>query len=108
MKFNLGSIMKMKEEMERMQAQLAEKTVSGNAGGGMVTAVVNGRQQLLSIEIAPEVWEDLRQEGDVAMLQDLVTAAVNDALARAQEMLKEEMSKFAGGFDLSSLTGLFG
>ncbi|RME05316.1 MAG: YbaB/EbfC family nucleoid-associated protein [Deltaproteobacteria bacterium] len=108
MKFNLGSIMKMKEEMERMQAQLAEKTVSGNAGGGMVTAVVNGRQQLLSIEIAPEVWEDLRREGDVTMLQDLITAAVNDALTRAQEMLKEEMSNFAGGFNLSSLTGLFG
>ncbi len=96
----LGDIMKqaqkMKAEMERIQAEAAAKTVEGSAGGGMVTAVANGKGELLSTKIDPEV---LRSE-DLEMLQDLVTAAVNDALRKARELLGQEMAKIAGGLGL--------
>ncbi len=95
-----GDIMKqaqkMKAEMDRIQAEVAAKTVEGSAGGGMVTVVANGKGELLSTKIDPEV---LRTE-DGEMLQDLVTAAVNDALRKARELLGQEMAKIAGGLGL--------
>jgi DNA-binding YbaB/EbfC family protein len=95
-----GDIMKqaqkMKAEMDRIQAEAATKTVEGSAGGGMVIVVANGKGELLSTRIEPEV---LRNE-DVEMLQDLVTAAVNDALRKTRELLSQEMAKLAGGLGL--------
>ena len=80
---------KLQSRMLKMQEELAEKTVESSAGGGMVKVVANGRQQIVSIQIENEVVDP----DDVEMLQDLVLAAVNDALAKAQEMASSEMSK---------------
>jgi DNA-binding YbaB/EbfC family protein len=99
----LGEIMKqaqrMKAEVDRIQAEVGAKTVEGSAGGGMVTAVANGRGELLSVKIDPEV---LRSE-DREMVQDLVTAAANDALRKARELLAHEVSRVAGGMGLPGL-----
>ena len=96
----LGDILKqaqkMKAEMERIQAEVASRTVEGSAGGGMVTAVANGKGELLSVRIDPEV---ARGE-DLEMLQDLVMAAANDALRKARELLAQEVSRLAGGLGL--------
>ncbi len=90
---------KMKAEMDRIQAEAATRTVEGSAGGGMVTAVANGKGELLSVKIDPEV---ARSE-DLEMLQDLVTAAANDALRKARELLTQEVSRLAGGLGLPGL-----
>jgi len=99
----LGDFMKqaqrLKAEMERLQAEAALKTVEGSAGGGMVTVVANGKGELLSVKIDPEV---ARGE-DLEMLQDLVTAAANDALRRARELLAQEVSRLTGGLNLPGL-----
>lgn len=96
----LGDIMKqaqkMKAEMERIQAEVAAKTVEGSAGGGMVTVLANGKGELLSVKIDPEV---VRSE-DLEMLQDLVLAAANEALRKARELLAQEVSRLAGGLGL--------
>ena len=96
----LGDIMKqaqkMKAEMDRLQTEVAAKTVEGSAGGGMVNVLANGKGELLSVKIDPEI---LRNE-DLEMLQDLVTAAVNDALRKARELLAQEVSRLAGGLGL--------
>ena len=99
----LGDLMKhaqkIKAEMDRIQAEVAVRTVEGSAGGGMVTAVANGKGELLSVKIDPEV---VRSE-DLEMLQDLVTAAANDALRKARELLTQEVSRLAGGLGLPGL-----
>ena len=96
----IGDIMKqaqkMKAEMDRLQAEVAAKTVEGSAGGGMVSVLANGKGELLSVKIDPEV---ARSE-DLEMLQDLVTAAANDALRKARELLAQEVSRLAGGLGL--------
>lgn len=91
---------KLQAQMLRLQEELAEKTVESSAGGGMVTVVANGRQQIVSIKIEREVVDP----EDVDMLQDLVQAAVNDALAKAQEMVSSEMGKLTGGLNIPGLT----
>ena len=91
---------KLQSKMLQMQEELAEKTVEASAGGGMVKVVANGRQQIVSVQIEKEVVDP----EDVDMLQDLVQAAVNDALARAQEMVNAEMSKLTGGLSIPGLT----
>ena len=95
----------LQDKMARMQEELALKTVESSAGGGMVTAVVNGRQELVSIKIEKQVVDP----EDVEMLQDLVVAAVNDGLRKAQEMAAGEMAKLAGGLNIPGLKlpGLF-
>ena len=96
----LKQAQKMQAKMMKMQEELGEKTVESAAGGGMVKVVANGRQQVLSIEIEKEVVDP----DDVEMLQDLVLAAVNDALAKAQEMMSAEMNKITGGMNIPGLT----
>jgi len=91
---------KLQAKMLKMQAELADKTVESSAGGGMVKVVANGRQQIISIQIEKEVVDP----EDVEMLQDLVLAAVNDALAKSQEMVGTEMSKLTGGMNIPGLT----
>ncbi len=99
----LGDLMKqaqrLKAEMERIQAEAAAKTVEGSAGGGMVTAVASGKGELLSVKIDPQV---VREE-DLEMLQDLITAATNEALRKARELLTQEMSRLTGGLGLPGL-----
>ncbi len=98
----LGDIMKqaqkMKAEMDRIQAEVAARTVEGSAGGGMVTVVANGRGELVSLRIDPEAARE-----ELEMLQDLVVAAANDALRKARELLAQEMSRVAGGLGLPGL-----
>jgi len=99
----LGKMMKQAQQLQtkmlKLQEEMAEKTVETTSGGGMVKVVANGRQQLVSIQIEKEVVDP----DDVEMLQDLILAAVNDALIKAQEMVTGEMNKLTGGMNLSGL-----
>ncbi len=101
----LQQVKALQEKMAKMQEELALKKVEASAGGGMVTVVVNGRQEVLSIKIDPQVVDPQ----DIEMLQDLIVAAVNDGLRRAQEMAAAEMGKLAGGINIPGLNipGLF-
>jgi nucleoid-associated protein EbfC len=90
---------KLQAKMVEMQAELGNRTVSAQAGGGMVEAVVNGRQELLSLRIDKEVVS----ADDLEMLQDLILAAVNEALNRSREMMATEMSKLTGGMQIPGL-----
>ncbi|MBI5903999.1 MAG: YbaB/EbfC family nucleoid-associated protein [Deltaproteobacteria bacterium] len=83
----------MRDRLQKLQDELGGMTVEGSAGGGMVVAVANGRQELLSVRIEKEVVSP----DDVGMLQDLVLAAVNDALSRARALAAAEMAKATGG-----------
>jgi len=100
---NLSSMMKQAQKLQakmmEMQAELGNRTVNAQAGGGMVEAVVNGRQELVSLKIDPEVV--VAEEVD--MLQDLIQAAVNEALNRSREMMAAEMSKLTGGMQIPGL-----
>jgi hypothetical protein len=89
----------MQAEMARVQAELDELTVDGTAGGGAVTAVVNGHQELVSLTIDPDVVDS----DDVEMLQDLVTAAVNDGLRRVKQIAEEKMARVTGGLRLPGM-----
>ncbi len=84
--------------LQRMQEELETLTVEGTAGGGAVKVVVTGKQTVQSIEIAPEAAED------VDLLQDLIAAAVNDALGKANDMASERLSSLTGGIDIPGLT----
>ena len=91
---------KLQADMERLQEELGNQTVEGTAGGGMVKAVVTGKQEVVSIEIEKEVVDP----EDVEMLQDLVTAAVNEALRKSRDMMTEQMTKLTGGINIPGLT----
>ncbi len=99
----MGNMMKQAQKLQakmlKMQEELADKTVEATAGGGMIKAVANGRQQILSIQIEKEVVDP----EDVEMLQDLILAAVNDALAKSQEMVSGEMGKLTGGLKIPGM-----
>lgn len=103
---NMGQLMKQAQQfqskMAKLQEELADQTVEASAGGGMVTVVVNGRQEVLSIQIDPEVIDP----DDPEMLQDLVMAAVNDGLSRAKDMMNEEVGKLTKGLNIPGLSGL--
>lgn len=90
---------KLQAELKRAQDQLGEKTVEATSGGGMVTVVANGKQEIISIKIDPEVVN----RDDVEMLEDLIVAAVNEARARAQELMMTEMGKITGGMGIPGL-----
>jgi DNA-binding YbaB/EbfC family protein len=90
---------KLQSKMMELQAELGNRTVSAQAGGGMVEATANGRQELVSLRIDPEVVNP----EDVDLLQDLILAAVNQALNRAREMMAQEMSKLTGGLQIPGL-----
>jgi len=86
-------------KMQKVQEEMATRTVEASAGGGMVTAVANGKQELISIKLEKEVVNP----EDLEMLQDLIVAAVNAALKKAQEMVSEEMKKLTGGMNIPGL-----
>jgi DNA-binding YbaB/EbfC family protein len=90
---------KMQEEMMKAQEELGNKTVEGSAGGGVVTVVVTGHKEVKSIEIKPEAVDP----DDIEMLQDLVLAAVNDAMKKADEMAAAAMSKYTKGMNMPGL-----
>jgi DNA-binding YbaB/EbfC family protein len=99
----MGNMMKqaqkLQAKMAKLQEELGEKTVEATSGGGMVKVVANGKQQIVSINIEKEVVDP----DDVDMLQDLITAAINDALAKSQEMVSSEMGKLTGGLNIPGL-----
>ena len=101
---DMDQIMKQAQQFQQklaeMQEELAGKEVTSTVGGGMVTATVNGRHELLSLTIEKEVIDP----NDPGMLQDLVVAAVNDAMKKAQEMAKSGMSKLTGGLNIPGLS----
>jgi len=101
---DMGKLMKQAQQMQskmmRVQEELEAKTVEATSGGGMVTAVVNGKHELISLKIEKDVVDP----ADIEMLQDLVVAAVNEGVRKAQEMAQEEMSKITGGFNVPGLT----
>jgi len=105
---NMGNILKqaqkLQAQIEKMQEELEEKTVEASAGGGMVKVVVNGKQELVSIHIEPEVIDP----DDPEMLQDLIVAAVNEGLAKARGMINEEMQKLTKGLNIPGLPKLDG
>jgi len=98
----LKQAQKMQSQLAELKEELGDRKVSATAGGGMVTVECNGRQEILSIKIDPQVVDP----DDVEMLEDLIVAAVNDARRRAEELVKEEMGKLTGGMPLPP--GLFG
>ena len=99
-KGNMGNMMKqvqkMQREMERLQAELEEKTVESSAGGGVINVVATGKKEIKSISIKPEAVD----AEDVEMLEDLILAAVNQALQKAEEMVAEEMAQITGGINI--------
>ena len=92
----LKQAQKMQQEMLRMQQEMETKQFQGTAGGGVVTAKVNGRKELLALTIKPEAVDP----DDVEMLTDLVMTAVNDALRQCEETTSREMQKLTGGMNL--------
>jgi len=103
MKKGLGQMMKQAQKMQaqilKIQEEMAERSVEASSGGGMVSVTANGKQEVLSVRIEREVVDP----EDVEMLQDLVVAAVNEALKKAQEMVAEEMAKVTGGLQLPGM-----
>jgi DNA-binding YbaB/EbfC family protein len=102
-KFNpLTSIMEqaqqLQERLGRMQEEAAAKTVEASAGGGMVKVRMNGKLELLALHIEPAV-----KDGDIEMLQDLIVAAVNQAIRQAQELMSEQMKEITGGLKIPGL-----
>jgi DNA-binding YbaB/EbfC family protein len=102
----LGDMMrqaqKLQSEMQKMQEEAKQKTVEASSGGGMVTVIATGAGEIVSIKIE----KDVVNPEDVDMLQDLILAACNEALRRAQQMVNDEMSKLTMGLNIPGLGGL--
>ncbi len=100
---NMNSMMKqaqnLQKKMMKTQAELATKTIEASSGGGMIKVIANGAQKIESIVMEKEVVDP----EDIEMLQDLVLAAVNDALNKSQEMVSAEMGKLTGGLNIPGL-----
>jgi nucleoid-associated protein EbfC len=90
---------KLQEKMLAMQEEIAKRKVDATAGGGMVTVEANGKQEIISIKIDPEVVS----KDDVQMLEDLVLAASNEALRKSREMVQQELGKLTGGLKIPGL-----
>ncbi|NLV90844.1 MAG: YbaB/EbfC family nucleoid-associated protein [Firmicutes bacterium] len=101
MKKMMKEVQKMQARMAKVQEELGEKTVEATAGGGVVKVVANGHLEINEIIIAPDAVDP----EDVEMLQDLVLAAVNEALRKAQDMANEEINKVAGGLNVPGMPG---
>ena len=95
----LKQAQQLQKRMEQMQEEMETLTVEGSAGGGAVTATVTGKMQVLSITIDPDVVDP----DDVELLQDMVLAAVNDGLRRAEETVSKEMASLTGGLKIPGL-----
>lgn len=104
----LGDMMKqaqkMQQEMGRIQEEAKKKTVEASAGGGMVVVTASGAMEIVSIKIE----KDVVNPDDIEMLQDLILAACNEALRRAQKMVNDEMGKLTGGMNIPGLGNMLG
>ena len=98
----LKQAQQLQQKMEQLQDELLEKRVEGSAGGGMVTATVNGRGDMIDLKIDPEAVDPQ----DVEILEDLIVAAVNQAREKAQQLAQEEMGKITGGILPQGLGGM--
>jgi DNA-binding YbaB/EbfC family protein len=98
----LKSAKEMQSQMAKLQEELAKRRYEGDAGGGMVRAVVDGKSTLVDIKIDPQTV------GDIELLEDLVKAAVCSAVAKSQEAMKAELSALTGGLNLPGMTELLG
>ncbi|HET9394784.1 MAG TPA: YbaB/EbfC family nucleoid-associated protein [Nitrospiraceae bacterium] len=100
---NMANLMKqaqqMQAQMAKLQEEAATKTVTGSAGGGMVTVTANGALEVVSVRIDPEALKD----GDAEMLQDVVLAATNEALKNARQLMAEQMKSVTGGMNIPGL-----
>ena len=100
---NFGGLMKQAQKMQaklgKLQEELEKRTVDASAGGGMVKVTATGKQEIASINIEPEVVDP----NDIEMLQDLIIAAVNEAMRKSKEMVSEEMGKITGGLNIPGL-----
>ena len=94
-----GMVQKMQQEMARVQSELEAAQIDGSAGGGVVSATVTGKGELVSIAIDPSAVDP----GDVEMLQDLVVAAVNDALRASRDLAEEKMAAVTGGLKIPGM-----
>ena len=99
MQKQLQQMQAMQRQMEALQAEIEEKEVTTTAGGGAVTAVVNGKKEITRLEIKPEVVDP----DDVEMLQDLIIVAVNEGIRQIEEISNSEMSKLTGGLGIPGL-----
>lgn len=101
---NMGNLLKqameLRQNMEQLKETLAAMTVEASAGGGMVTVVINGKMEVQSIKIDPEIIN----RDDPEMLEALVAAAVNEATRKAQDLVREKMGELTGGIDIPGLT----
>src|SRR3989338_2748624 len=99
----MGGMLKQAQEfqtkLKKIQEELADKTIEASSGGGMVTVKANGRQEILSVTIDPEVLK----QNDKDMLQDLIVAATNEALKQSQDLMQSEIGKLTGGFNIPGL-----
>ena len=95
----MKQVQKMQADMAKLQEEVVLRTVEATAGGGMVTVVANGKQEIQQIVIKPEAVDP----EDVEMLQDLILAAVNEAVRKSQDMVSSEMSKITGGLKIPGL-----
>ncbi|MBI2609447.1 MAG: YbaB/EbfC family nucleoid-associated protein [Deltaproteobacteria bacterium] len=89
----------MQEKITQLQEEMAQKKVTASSGGGMVEATVNGKQEVLSIKIEPEVLKN----SDVSMIEDLVLAAVNEAIKKSKELVTKELGSLTGGMNIPGL-----
>lgn len=90
---------KVQEQIAKMQEELQEREIEASAGGGVVNVVVNGKQEIRSIKISPEVVDP----EDVEMLEDLIMAAINEGIRKSQDMVSTEMAKITGGLNIPGL-----
>jgi len=95
----MKQVQKMQQDMLKLQEELGNRTVESSAGGGVVKVIANGKNEVISVEIKPEAVDP----EDVEMLQDLITAAVNEALRKAQELVTAEMGKLTGGLKIPGM-----
>lgn len=100
----MKQVQKMQAEMARVQQELGSMTVEGTAGGGVVTVVANGHQEIMEVKIDPQIIDP----EDVELLEDSVLAAVNEALRKAQELAESEMAKVTGDLKIPGLPGMPG
>jgi len=99
----MKQIQQMQAKMAKLQEELEQKTVEATSGGGVVRVVANGKNEILEIEIKPEVLDP----DDAEMVQDLIMAACNEALRKAQDMVADEMGKITGGMKIPGMPGMF-
>lgn len=99
----MKQVQKMQQDMSKMQEQLADMTVEASVGGGAITVVATGKQEIKEVIIKPEVLDP----EDVEMVQDLIVAACNEALRKSQDLASQEMNKITGGLKMPGMPGLF-